>query len=133
MPCVDAKIGEIELTPELVAGLETGITAVLQEHIAPVFAHGLNFAEGSRELRSRTYRRPGDHAWVDLGRRRPAAVGGTRATDRGRNDRGADPHSRPRRTPPAGGATGGLPSRRRVCHDDSRAVGEATALVCRHH
>jgi len=70
MPCVDAKIGGIELTPELVARLETGITAVLQKHIAPVFAHGLNFAEGSREFEvARTVAReimPG-WTWVGVG------------------------------------------------------------------
>jgi hypothetical protein len=51
MPCVEGKIGGIELTPNLVERLETGITGVLQEHIAPAFAYGLNFAEGSREFK----------------------------------------------------------------------------------
>jgi hypothetical protein len=52
MPCVEGKIGGIELTPELVEKLETGITGVLREHIAPAFANGLNFAEGSREFKA---------------------------------------------------------------------------------
>ena len=50
MPCVEGKISGTALTPDLVARLETGITLVLQEHVAPAFARGLNFVEGSREF-----------------------------------------------------------------------------------